>query len=89
MENEILTESEPQTEFSDVEIKYLAESHEKKQKKIDDIIAFQAVLCILTVIAFFIANQFIPDTCHELYKMLQTYITDTNEIISNPIDSIT
>lgn len=89
MENEILTESEPQTEFSDVEIKYLAESHEKKQKKIDDIIAFQTVLCILTVIAFFIANQFIPDTCHELYKMLQTYITDTNEIISNPIDSIT
>ncbi len=88
MENETLTENNSQAEFSDVEIKYLAETHEKKQKKLDDIIAFQSVLCILIVIAFFIANQFIPDTCHELYKMLQTYITDTNEIISNPIDSI-
>ena len=57
MENETLTENNSQAEFSDVEIKYLAETHEKKQKKLDDIIAFQAVLCILTVIAFFIAKS--------------------------------
>ena len=33
MENETLTENNSQAEFSDVEIKYLAETHEKKQKK--------------------------------------------------------
>ena len=33
MENETLAENNSQAEFSDVEIKYLAETHEKKQKK--------------------------------------------------------
>ena len=38
MENETLTENNSQAEFSDVEIKYLAETHEKKQKKLEIIL---------------------------------------------------
>ena len=65
----------------------LIEEYDKKRiNKADDIIATQAVVCIMLALIFFAAGRFYPDITGELFAKLRTLVTDSREVMPNPID---
>ncbi|MBR3667243.1 MAG: hypothetical protein IKN66_08815 [Ruminococcus sp.] len=58
----------------------------KKKRKADDIIAFQAVVCILLAAAFFVGNMLYPEVTAPLFGKLRSLTTDSSDIMPNPID---
>ncbi len=68
------------SEKSDIE--EVREKYEnRKSRKADEIIAVQAVICILLATGFFVANIFYPQICRELYDILESSVTDTSHIV--------
>lgn len=77
-ENNITDEFQenPEEEKSDIEL--VREKYEnQRSQKADEIIAIQAVICIILVIGFFIANMFYPEICRELYSILENFVKNT------------
>lgn len=70
---------------TDTELLAAAEKYCQKSEGISDIIAFQSVICILSAIIFLSANLFYPQKCSEIYDKFTALITNTDEIIENPI----
>ncbi|MDD6345888.1 MAG: hypothetical protein PUA51_06700 [Oscillospiraceae bacterium] len=69
-----------ESEKSDIEA--VREKYEsRKSQKADEIIAVQAVICILLTIGFFTANIFCPQICRELYDILESLVNDTEHIV--------
>ncbi|MDE5946014.1 MAG: hypothetical protein K2G63_01710, partial [Oscillospiraceae bacterium] len=61
---------------------YMRQKYEnKKIQKADDIIAIQAVICIVLAIGFFTANLFYPDICHDVYVMLDNLVKDKEHLV--------
>lgn len=64
------------------------EIHARRDSRPDDIIAMQAVLCILLALLLIAANYFYPDTAEELYGKITALTSDPKNLIPNPIDLI-
>ncbi len=65
----------------------LIEEYDKKRRnKADDIIATQAVVCIVMGVLFFAAGRLYPDITAELVAKLRGLVTDSREVMPNPID---
>lgn len=78
-----IEENPVEQEKSDID--YIREKYiNQKSSKADEIIAVQAVICIILAIGFFVMNMFYPDICQELYTMFQSYVKDTE----NPVPYI-
>lgn len=85
MENE-LNENNEKVELSDDEL--LREYDRRPASRTDDVIAMQAVLCILTALTLFAANMLYPDIAGALFHKLDMYISDGSRVIPNPIGII-
>lgn len=57
----------------------------KRKNRADDIIAVQAVLCIVIAAAFFVGNMFYPDITGEVFGRIRS-LSAEDSIIPNPID---
>lgn len=67
----------------------LLKKYEKKRsQKIDDIFAMQTVVCVMAAAALLIANLIRPDIAVPVYERLQELVTESTEIMPNPIDFI-
>jgi hypothetical protein len=67
----------------------LLEQYEDGQnRRLDDVITTQAVICVLAAAALFAANLFCPDTADKLFQQLKHCMTDTAYTVPNPIDYI-
>lgn len=60
----------------------------KRNQKIDDIVAMQAVICVLLTVFMFAAHIFYPDIFEPIYGKLRGLISDEQEIMPNLIDVI-
>jgi len=78
-DNNNVSQEFQENEQSDIEI--VREKYESRSQKADEIIAVQAVICILITAIFFTANIFYPQVCHELYDILQKLVKDTEHIV--------
>lgn len=63
-----------------------ADKARKKRGKADDVIAFQAVVCILLAAAFFVGNMLYPELTGALFGRLCDLTSDSSDIMPNPID---
>ena len=61
------------------------EMRRKKEGKADDIIAMQAVVCLLIAAGIVIANIYCPDKAEALYKQICRLSADTSELFPNPV----
>ncbi|MDD7185649.1 MAG: hypothetical protein SPE43_07630 [Ruminococcus sp.] len=68
---------EEKSDIDEVREKYEGRNSDKP----DEIIAFQAVICILLTAGFFIANIFYPQICRELFNILERLMKDTQHIV--------
>lgn len=66
-----------------------AEYDRKRRSRPDDVIATQAVVCILVTLVFFAANRLYPDIAGAVFEKLRGLVTDSREIMPNPIDLLT
>ena len=66
----------------------IAECEKKRRNRSDDVIATQAVVCIMLVVAYFAASRFCPDITGALFSRLRSLVIDSSEIMPNPIDLI-
>lgn len=70
----------------------VCEEEEKTESKKgtgpDDIVAMQAVVCILTAILIFGINIAFPDIAEGVYSKLKALTDSSNELFPNPIDRI-
>ena len=57
----------------------------KRKNRADDIIAIQAVLCIVIGAAFFVGNMFYPDITGEVFGRIRA-LSAEGSIMPNPID---
>lgn len=84
MENEDANE-----EFDSGSTETLVEEYERKRRnRADDIIATQAVICILLVLLFIAGSIFRPELTGEVFAQLKSLTADSSEVIPNPIDII-
>lgn len=84
MENEEIIE---ETDENSTEA--LIESYDRKRKnRADDIIATQAVICILLGVLFIAGNMLYPDITGAVFAKLRGLVTEDKNIITNPIDHI-
>lgn len=85
---EINAESEEAvSETAEDSTQALLEEYDRKRKnKPDDVIATQAVVCILIGLLMFVANMLYPDITGELFARLRELTTDSVSVIPNPID---
>ena len=60
----------------------------KKEGKADDIIAMQAVICLLIAAGLAVSNIFVPDTAEGIFSRLKSLSESTNELFPNPIELI-
>lgn len=63
-------EDNQKSDIDEVREKYM----NKRSQKADEIIALQAVICIILVTGFFAANIFYPQECHEIYSIFESLI---------------
>lgn len=68
---------EEKSDIDEVREKY----ESRNSNKPDEIIAVQAVICILLTAGFFIANIFYPQICRELFNILEKLMKDTKHIV--------
>ncbi len=67
----------------------LIEEYDKKRRnRADDVIATQAVLCILLGIFFIAGNMLYPDIVGDVFHKLRGLVTDEKSIMPNPVDLI-
>ncbi|WP_028518898.1 hypothetical protein [Ruminococcus flavefaciens] len=79
MENEEKAEQDTTEELLD--------TYERKRKnKADDVIATQAVLCILLAALFCCGRYFYPDITEAVFARLKGFAEDRSCVIVNPID---
>ncbi|MBR1824696.1 MAG: hypothetical protein IJ779_10770 [Ruminococcus sp.] len=64
----------------------LEQYDDAKSRKLDDIIATQAVICVLLAAALFVLNLFYPDIAKELFDRLKNCMDDTAFTLPNPLD---
>lgn len=84
MENEEASE-----EFDSGSTEALVEEYEmKRRNRADDIIATQAVICILLALLFIAGSIFLPELTGEVFGRLKSLAADSSEVIANPIDII-
>ncbi|WP_028519212.1 hypothetical protein [Ruminococcus flavefaciens] len=81
-----MEETEDMTAEEDTVEALTAETARKKKGKADDIIAFQAVVCILLAAAFFAGNMLYPQVTGALFGRLRSLASDSRDIMPNPID---
>lgn len=83
MENEEINElPEDSTEL-------LIEEYDKKRRnRADDIIATQAVLCILIGALFIAGNMLYPDITGAVFSRIKALASDNSSVMPNPIDLI-
>lgn len=78
-------ETVPETSADSTEA--LLEEYDRKRKnKPDDVIATQAVICIIIGLLMFGANMLYPDITGALFARLRELATDSSSVIPNPID---
>ena len=67
----------------------LVEEYKMKSKnRADDIIAVQAVICILLTLLFIGGSIFSPALTGEIFEEVRKLASDSSELIPNPIDII-
>lgn len=67
----------------------LVEEYKMKSKnRADDIIAVQAVVCILLTLLFIVGSIFSPALTGEIFEEVRKLASDSSELIPNPIDII-
>ncbi len=60
----------------------------RHRRRMDDIPAFQALLCVLLAALVFAGNLFYPELAEPVYEKLRRLIADENQIMPNLIDVI-
>ena len=84
MENEEVCE-----ELDNDSTEALIEKYERKQRnRADDVIAAQAVICILLTLLFIGGSFFFPEITGEVFEKVRNLASDSSEVIPNPIDMI-
>ena len=93
MENEDIIEETPAEsdetaiEGAEDSTQALLEEYDRKKKnKPDDVIATQAVVCILIGLLMFGANLLYPDFTGAVFSRLRELTSDSRDVIPNPID---
>ena len=66
----------------------LEEYDRKRRNKADDVIATQAVICILLAALFICGNIFRPGLTGEVFGRLRSLMADSTPVIPNPIDML-
>ncbi|MCR4796326.1 MAG: hypothetical protein K5898_14370 [Ruminococcus sp.] len=67
----------------------LLDTYERKRKnKADDVIATQAVLCILLAVLFCCGRYFCPEVTEAIFGRLKSLTADSSCVIVNPIDLV-
>lgn len=61
----------------------------RKNGKIEDIPAFQGIICLILAAAMILLNIKMPDMAEELYTLVKKYSYSEQEIFENPINIIT
>ncbi len=56
------------------------------KRRIDDIPAMQAVLCVILAAGLFVLNLTKPEICSDLFSILTEQTSSADEIMQNPID---
>ncbi|MBR6967619.1 MAG: hypothetical protein IKH78_03710 [Ruminococcus sp.] len=79
------TAAEPADDSTDA---LMEEYDRKRRNRADDVIAAQAVICILLGAALFCAELFRPDIAGELLGRLRGLSADSSFVVPNPIDII-
>lgn len=80
-------ENEEKIEENEDSTEALIEEYDKKRKnRADDVIATQAVVCILLAVLFIAGNMLYPDITGAVFRKLRGLVTDENSIMPNPID---
>jgi hypothetical protein len=64
----------------------IAEYDRKRKNRADDVIATQAVVCILLAALLVGGRIFRPEITGEVFGRIKSLATDTAEIMPNPID---
>lgn len=81
-DNQIILNESEEYEEEKSDIDEVREKYESRNSdKPDEIIAVQAVICIILTVGFFIANIFYPQICHELFNILESLMKDTEHIV--------
>ncbi|MCR5599201.1 MAG: hypothetical protein K6G33_00440 [Ruminococcus sp.] len=80
--------NEEKNEFAEEETteELIAEYDRKRRNRADDVIATQAVVCILAALLFFAAGRIYPEITGEVFAKLRGLVTDSREVMPNPID---
>lgn len=60
----------------------------QREGGLEDIGAFQGILCLAAAVGLVVLNIAKPDMAEEFFIMLKSFAGSSNEIISNPIDII-
>lgn len=81
-DNQIIINENEEYEEEKSDIDEVREKYESRNSdKPDEIIAVQAVICIVLTAGFFIANIFYPQICRELFNILESLMKDTEHIV--------
>lgn len=81
-DNQIIINENEEYEEEKSDIDEVREKYESRSSdKPDEIIAVQAVICIVLTAGFFIANIFYPQICRELFNILESLMKDTEHIV--------
>lgn len=85
MENEVIDEAEDSGSTEALAEEYI----KKRRNRPDDVIAMQAVVCILAAAALLIGNIFYPDITGAVFGRLRGLAAGQGDIMQNPIDAVT
>lgn len=77
-----------ETDIEDSTEALLEKYDRKRSQRTDDIIATQAVVCLITAMTFFAANLFFPKGCGEMWEYICSLSMQKKEIIPNIIDVV-
>ena len=66
----------------------LEQYEDGKNRRLDDVIATQAVVCVLAAAALFTLNFFRPDMAESLFQQLKHCMNDTSFVLPDPIECI-
>jgi len=67
----------------------LLDTYERKRKnRADDVIATQAVLCILLAVMFCCGRYFYPELTEAVFNRVKELTADSSYVIANPIDLV-
>ena len=84
MENDEVRE-----EYDSGSTEALIEEYDRKRRnRADDVIATQAVICILLALLFIGGNFFRPELTGEVFVRLKHLAADSSAVVPNPIDFI-